>query len=181
MTKKQPAKKTTTKKPTAKAGAKKPAPKKPRKMARSTPPPAIVATEAEPAATPAKPKAKTEKPDKRMSALDAAAKVLTEAGEPMATKAMIDAMAAKGYWTSPGGKTPHATLYSAIIREINTKGAEARFQKTDRGQFAANAGANTPAEPAAKATGKKAAPKTGKSTIADGTPGPKAVSDLFKI
>jgi hypothetical protein len=27
----------------------------------------------------------------------------------MNTKAMIEAMAAKGYWTSPGGKTPHAT------------------------------------------------------------------------
>ena len=27
---------------------------------------------------------------------------------------MIEAMAAKGYWKSPGGKTPAATLYSAI-------------------------------------------------------------------
>ena len=32
--------------------------------------------------------------------------------EPMNAKEMIEAMAAKGYWTSPGGKTPHATLYS---------------------------------------------------------------------
>ena len=31
---------------------------------------------------------------------------------------MIDAMTTKGLWTSPGGKTPHATLYSAILREI---------------------------------------------------------------
>ena len=51
--------------------------------------------------------------------------------------AMIEAIAAKGYWTSPGGKTPHATLYSAIIREISVKGNEARFTKTERGQFAA--------------------------------------------
>ncbi len=44
-------------------------------------------------------------------------------------------MAAKGYWTSPGGQTPHATLYSAILREINSKGDAARFTKADRGQF----------------------------------------------
>ena len=73
---------------------------------------------------------------KKLSALDAAAKVLGEATEPMASKEMIEAMATKGYWTSPGGKTPHATLYAAIIREINTKGADARFVKTDRGRFA---------------------------------------------
>ena len=47
--------------------------------------------------------------------------MLGESAEPMATKEMIDAMSAKGYWTSPGGQTPHATLYAAILREINTK------------------------------------------------------------
>ncbi len=72
---------------------------------------------------------------KGMSALDAAAKVLAEANEPMSTKEMIEAMAAKGYWKSPGGKTPHATLYSAILREIDKKGDDARFKKVDRGQF----------------------------------------------
>ena len=45
-------------------------------------------------------------------------------------------MAAKGYWTSPGGQTPEATLYSALIREIAKKGAESRFKKTERGKFA---------------------------------------------
>jgi hypothetical protein len=49
---------------------------------------------------------------------------------------MIDAMAAKGYWSSPKGLTPSATLYSAILREVNTKGAAARFKKTERGKFA---------------------------------------------
>ena len=81
-------------------------------------------------------KAKPTKSDGKMSALDAAAKVLAESKEPMTSKEMIDAMAAKGYWTSPGGKTPQATLYAAILREIQTKGAEARFQKTERGHFA---------------------------------------------
>ena len=72
----------------------------------------------------------------KLSCLDAAAKVLGEAKEPMTTGAMIEKMAAKGYWTSPGGKTPAATLYSAILREINTKGKESRFAKKDRGLFA---------------------------------------------
>ncbi|WP_425613623.1 winged helix-turn-helix domain-containing protein [Anatilimnocola sp. NA78] len=85
-------------------------------------------------------KTKTAKPaiEKKMSALDAAAKLLGETKEPMNTKTMIETIAAKGYWSSPGGKTPHATLYSAILREINTKGHEARFKKTDRGNFAFN-------------------------------------------
>jgi hypothetical protein len=50
---------------------------------------------------------------------------------------MIDAMAEQKLWTSPGGKTPWATLFSAILREIATKGEDARFKKTERGKFAA--------------------------------------------
>ena len=84
------------------------------------------------AAKPAKAK------DGKMGCLGAAAKVLGEAKEPMTTKAMIEQMAAKKYWTSPGGKTPAATLYSAILREINTKGKESRFKKADRGLFEVN-------------------------------------------
>jgi hypothetical protein len=71
-----------------------------------------------------------------MSCLNAAAKVLAEKGEPMNCKEMIEAMAAKGYWTTPGGKTPWATLYSSIAREIRDKGKESRFKKADRGKFA---------------------------------------------
>ena len=74
--------------------------------------------------------------DKKLSALDAAAKVLAEAGQPMSCKELIEAMAQKGYWSSPGGKTPASTLYSGITKEISTKGKESRFQKTDRGRFA---------------------------------------------
>jgi hypothetical protein len=70
-----------------------------------------------------------------LSQLDAAAKVLGEVTEPMTTKEMVEAMTAKGYWTSPGGKTPHATLYSAILRELQSKGNNGRFVKTDRGHF----------------------------------------------
>ena len=74
--------------------------------------------------------------NKKLSALAAAAQVLAETGQPMACKEMIEAMAAKGYWSSPGGKTPASTLYSAITKEIATKGKESRFKKTDRGRFA---------------------------------------------
>ncbi len=88
-----------------------------------------------------KPKKVRAKPDRKLSALDAAAKVLAESAEPMTSKALIDAMAAKGYWTSPGGQTPHATLYAAMIREINVKVDTARFAKVERGQFALNSGA----------------------------------------
>src|SRR5262245_60553771 len=81
-------------------------------------------------------KAKTSaKRDSKMSCLDAAAKVLGESKEPLTTKEMIEKMATKKYWISPGGKTPAATLYSAILREINAKGKEARFKKTERGHF----------------------------------------------
>lgn len=175
-------KKTTTKKPPK---TEKPQAKAAKKtLAKKSEP---QATESKAATTTAAKPAKAkklaeEKAPGKMSALDAAAKVLAEADEPLTSKAMIDAMATKGYWTSPGGKTPQATLYAAILREINTKGADARFTKTDRGHFALATGTNTPAQPAAKDTGKKSAKqKTDQTEIADGTPGPKAVSELFKI
>jgi len=80
-------------------------------------------------------RAKGEKKPKRMSGLDAAAKVLQESDEAMGVKEIVETAAAKGYWKSPGGKTPHATLYSAVIREIAAKGKDARFRKVERGKF----------------------------------------------
>ncbi len=71
----------------------------------------------------------------KLSALDAAARVLAEAGAAMTCPEMIAAMAAQGYWSSPGGKTPSATLYSAILKETQTKGTQSRFAKTERGKF----------------------------------------------
>jgi hypothetical protein len=104
--------------------------------------------------------AKSPKADGKMSQLDAAVKLLSEADGPMTSKAMVEAMGIKGYWTSPGGKTPHATLYAAIIREINVKGDAARFVKVDRGQFALSMGA-APAPTIKSATAKKAVMKAG--------------------
>ena len=93
----------------------------------------------EPTPTAGKPKRQrkdaTELQQKKLSALDAAARILAETGAPMGCKELIGAMAGKGYWTSPGGKTPDATLYSAIAREIAMKGDQARFTKAGRGRF----------------------------------------------
>jgi hypothetical protein len=91
--------------------------------------------------TKGKPKAKGKQSgakgqDGQLSCLNAAAKVLAEKGEPLTCKEMIEAMATKGYWTTPGGKTPHATLYSSIAREIRDKGKDSRFKKSERGKFA---------------------------------------------
>ena len=77
---------------------------------------------------------------KRTSGLDAAAQVLTEAGEPLNTKTMVERMLAKGLWQTKG-KTPAATIYAAIIREIAVKGDDSRFEKVDRGQFQIRKGA----------------------------------------
>jgi len=77
----------------------------------------------------AKTKKSKAKAEGKMSALDAAAKVLAEEGRPMSAKELIEAMAVKGYWTSPGGKTPEATLSAALGNEINKKGDASRFAK----------------------------------------------------
>ena len=55
----------------------------------------------------------------------------------MRAQELIDQMAAKGLWKSPGGKTPEATLYAAVLREIQAKKDKARFKKVERGLFVA--------------------------------------------
>ena len=91
--------------------------------------------------TPRAPKPAKEPKPMRVSALDAAAQVLAASEVPMRAKEMIAAMEAKKLWTSPGGKTPEATLYAAIVREIAAKGSAARFKKHERGVFVAGKGA----------------------------------------
>ena len=73
--------------------------------------------------------------DGKLSGLDAAAQVLGEAGTPLNAKEMVDTMLAKGLWTT-GGRTPAATIYAAILREIQQKGDQSRFVKAERGKFA---------------------------------------------
>lgn len=128
--------------------------------------------------------------EKKMSALDAAAKVLKEKGVAMTCPELIGVMAAKGYWSSPNGKTPAATLYAAILREVTVKGDNARFRKDAPGRFAAKdaptptAATATPetGKPAKKAKAKKPAKTPAqKAPIADGTPGPESVAELFRL
>ena len=65
---------------------------------------------------------------KRPSGLDAAAKILAQADKPMGCKDMVEQMLAKGLWKT-SGKTPEATIYAAVIREIAKRGPHSRFRK----------------------------------------------------
>jgi hypothetical protein len=71
----------------------------------------------------------------KLSALDAAARVLSASRQALTCPELIAAMAAQGYWTSPAGKTPQATLHAALTREIKIKKDQSRFRKTERGKF----------------------------------------------
>lgn len=68
------------------------------------------------------------------SGLEAAAKVLAEAGEPLHCRTIVERALEKGYWKT-GGKTPAATVYAAILREIQKKGDASRFARAERGMF----------------------------------------------
>jgi hypothetical protein len=62
--------------------------------------------------------------------------VLGETGRSLSWKELITAMAAQGSWSSPKGRTPTATPYAALLRELQTKGDPTRFGKTGPGKFA---------------------------------------------
>jgi hypothetical protein len=81
---------------------------------------------------PAKP---TESSAKKISQIEAAIIVLGKSRDAMNCKAMVEAMQVEGLWSTPNGATPEATLYASILREINAKGKDARFRKTERGHF----------------------------------------------
>jgi hypothetical protein len=81
-----------------------------------------------------KPKAAKPKGERKPGILTLAADVLKDAKAPMDCKTIVEKVLAKGLWQTKG-KTPAATLYAAIIREIAAKGKETRFHKTDRGMF----------------------------------------------
>jgi hypothetical protein len=80
--------------------------------------------------------AKKAKGPKKPSLLDLAAEVLAKASKPMGCSEIVEAVLKGGQWQTKG-KTPGATLYSAIIREIADRSRGSRFKKVDRGQFAA--------------------------------------------
>ena len=109
---------------------------RPKKPAAAQKPPAGKLPAAKPPAT--KKAAKKSAAKGRSTALQAAAQVLAETQRPLTCKQLIEAMAEKGYWTSPAGKTPHATLYSSILRQITKRGKDAQFKKVQRGKFMLN-------------------------------------------
>ena len=76
------------------------------------------------------------RPEKKLSLLNAAAKVLAACRTPMNCKEMIAKAVEMGLWTPTGAKTPEQTLYSGIFREIKTC-EEPRFKKSEsrKGSF----------------------------------------------
>jgi hypothetical protein len=71
-------------------------------------------------------KRQTKRP--RHSLVNAAILVLADAKEPMNAKAIVERATADGLYKPGDGKTPDATLYSAMLRD-----KKARFHKADRG------------------------------------------------
>lgn len=86
------------------------------------------------AAPESKTRKKVARKDGKMSGLDAAAKVLGDAGAPLNAKEILERIQAESLWKT-NGKTPQATLYAAMLREIQKKGKDARFKKSERGKF----------------------------------------------
>ncbi len=76
------------------------------------------------------------RPEKKLSLLNAAAKVLAACRAPMNCKEMIAKAVEMGLWTPTGAKTPEQTLYSGIFREIKST-EEPRFKKSEsrKGSF----------------------------------------------
>jgi hypothetical protein len=86
-------------------------------------------------ATPSAPESSSV-PPKALSGLGAAALVLREAAEPLNAQDLVKRIIDQGLWKTEG-KTPAATIYAAMIREIKVKGSSSRFRKVERGRFAA--------------------------------------------
>ena len=66
--------------------------------------------------------------------LKQAEQVLAEAGEPLGCQEIVKRMLDQGLWAT-SGKTPHATIYSALLRDLQKNGEGSRFRKVDRGRF----------------------------------------------
>lgn len=147
MAKKTTTKKTSSKKPASKTAAKQPASKKTtsKKPATKRPTRARAAKPAPtPKTTPVTPQSPgtpatgpSTPPPRRMTCLDAAHAVLVRLNKPMRVRDLMEQMIDRELWSSPAGLTPESTLAAAIGRDISKRGAESRFQRVDRGFFAA--------------------------------------------
>ena len=77
-----------------------------------------------------KPQAARAKGERKSGCLDAAVRVLAEAGKPMTCGDIVKVALEKGYWRTRGA-TPGATLYAAVLRECAAKSAKARFRRAE--------------------------------------------------
>lgn len=103
-------------------------PVKPRRKPKATPKPKA----------PPKGKPKAEKAPRPLSLVRAAIQVLEEdrQKEGMNTSELVKAVADRGLWESPAGKTPDRTLYAAFLAEL--KKDEPRIVKVGPGRFKAS-------------------------------------------
>jgi len=99
----------------------------------ATPKPAAPAVEAP--NEPVMPEPTISAPAKKLSLLDAAAKVL-ETEAPLNAKELVGKAVAAGLWIPTAAKTPEQSLYSAIFREITGK-ENPRFKRSSvkKGSF----------------------------------------------
>ena len=101
----------------------------------TTPEPAAPAVEAP--NEPAIPEPTVPAPAKKLSLLDAAAKVL-ETEAPLNAKELVAKAVAAGLWISTAAKTPEQSLYSAIFHEIASKEVPRIVKAEVRGKFKLN-------------------------------------------
>jgi hypothetical protein len=107
-----------------------------------------------------------------LSALDAAAQVLSSltgkiAESGLSAPQLIERMAEAKLWMSPGGKTPAATLYAAISREIARKGPASRFRKSSPGHFVIGASDAAPTLTKARGASKGATEEPNRTRVGD--------------
>jgi len=70
-----------------------------------------------------------------MNAIDAAEKVLAEAGTPLSYREITTRVLEADLWQTKG-KTPEATIHAQLAVDIANQGAASRFQRTAAGVFA---------------------------------------------
>ena len=84
-----------------------------------------------------------------MTALDAAAVVLQEAGGSLHYREITKRMLARKLWTT-AGKTPWETVNARLTVDIKSRGPASRFVRTGRGLFAVNPNVSGEPEPVAR-------------------------------
>ena len=76
-----------------------------------------------------------------MSALDAAAAVLQDAGKPLHYREITERMLTRKLW-STSGKTPWDTVHGGLAVDIKNRGPASRFVRAGPGLFALNPNAS---------------------------------------